>query len=347
MRRDIVHPGASELTYEIREIVVVGERLKHMGVPVYWENIGDPIAKGRPVPTWMKDIVAQLVMSDDSSWGYSPTRGVRATREYLATERNAEGGVQITPDDILFFNGLGDAIQTLFMYLHPAARVIGPNPAYPTHSSAEAAHAKSEHVTYDLLPEQGWLPDLDDLYHKVKYNPSIAGILIINPDNPTGTVYPEETLRGMVEIAREFGLFVMSDEIYGRITYGETPMIPLSAVLGEVPGLALRGLSKEIPWPGSRCGWIEFYNTHFDAGFATFASSLHAAKQLEVCSTTLPQKALPLLYTHPEYATHLTAVKREYAQKADILYNAFKDIPGISLVKPKLVTPVFEPTLRK
>jgi len=93
----------------------------------------------------MKEIVSTLVMTDDSSWGYSPTRGVRATREYLAAERNAEGGVQITPDDILFFNGLGDAIQTLFMYLHPAARVIGPNPAYPTHSSAESAHAKRKY----------------------------------------------------------------------------------------------------------------------------------------------------------------------------------------------------------
>ncbi|MCB9813789.1 pyridoxal phosphate-dependent aminotransferase [Candidatus Nomurabacteria bacterium] len=335
MRRNIVHPGASELTYEIREIVAVGERLKTLGVPVYWENIGDPIAKGRQMPQWIKDIVADLVANDDSSWGYSPTKGILATRQFIANERNAEGGVQITPDDILFFNGLGDAIQTTFMYLHSSARVLGPSPAYPAHSSAEGAHAKSEHLTYDLLPENGWLPDLEDLRNKVKYNPNIAGILIINPDNPTGTVYPEETLRGMIDIAREFDLFVISDEIYSRITYGETKMVPLSAVLGDVPGMAMKGLSKEIPWPGSRCGWVEFYNKNVDSNFAKFAKSLVDAKQLEVCSTTLPQKALPRIFAHSNYQAHLAGVADEYAGKADFLADAFADIDGLTLVKPQ------------
>jgi len=346
MRRDIVHPGASELTYEIREIVEVGERLRALGVPVYWENIGDPIAKGRLIPQWIKDIVADLVINDDSSWGYSPTKGVFETRKFLAEMRNSEGGAQITADDILFFNGLGDAIQTTFMYLNPAARVLGPNPAYPSHSSAEAAHAKSEHLTYDLLPEKGWLPDLEDIRRKVKYNPSIAGILIINPDNPTGTVYPEETLRGIVEIAREFDLFVMSDEIYANITYSDTPMVSLSEVLGGVPGMALKGLSKEIPWPGSRCGWVEFYNKTTDSNFASFAKALVDAKQLEVCSTTLPQKALPKIFSHPEYTPHLKAVSEEYAEKAEILAEAFEGIKGLSLVKPKgafYASPLFIP----
>ncbi|MCA9353925.1 MAG: pyridoxal phosphate-dependent aminotransferase [Candidatus Kaiserbacteria bacterium] len=335
MRRDIVHPGAGSLTYEIREIVAVGEKLRDLGVPIYWENIGDPIAKGRKMPEWIKDIVADLVANDDSSWGYSPTKGVLSTREYIAKARNAEGGVEITANDILFFNGLGDAIQTIFMYLNQSARVLGPNPAYSTHSSAEAAHARSEHLTYDLLPENGWLPDLEDLYRKVKYNPSISGILIINPDNPTGTVYPEKVLRGIVDIAREFDLFIMSDEIYASITYGETPMCPLSKVLGDVPGMALKGLSKEIPWPGSRCGWVEFYNQSKDENFATFANSIVHAKQLEVCSTTLPQKALPLIFSHEKYPAHLKEVATEYAKKAEVLAEILNKIEGLSVVKPQ------------
>jgi alanine-synthesizing transaminase len=335
MRRNIVHPGASSLTYEIREIVAVGEKIKELGAPVYWENIGDPIAKGQTLPTWIKEIVADLVIHNDASWGYSPTKGVLATRQFLADRRNAEGGVDITPDDILFFNGLGDAIQTSFMYLHPASRVLGPNPAYSSHSSAEAAHAKSEHLTYDLIPENGWLPDLDDMHKKVKYNPNIAGILIINPDNPTGTVYPREVLEGIVAIAREFDLFVMSDEIYSSITYGEEPIVPISAVLGEVPGMALKGLSKEIPWPGSRCGWVEFYNKSVDENFARFTKALVDAKQLEVCSTTLPQMALPRIFSHPEYPAHLANVVTQYKKKADILEEAFANVEGVTLVKPK------------
>lgn len=346
MRRDIVHPGARELAYEIREIVAVGQCLKELGVSVYWENIGDPIAKGQKMPKWIKEIVAELIEKDDSSWGYSPTKGVLETRQYLAEARNTEGGVQITADDILFFNGLGDAIQTTFMYLNPSARVLGPSPAYPTHSSAEAAHAKSEHLTYDLLPDKGWLPDLEDIRRKVKYNPSIAGILIINPDNPTGTVYDEETLRGIVDIAREFDLFIMSDEIYSNITYGKTKMSPLSSVLGDVPGMAMKGLSKEIPWPGSRCGWVEFYNKTSDANFMAFAKALVDAKQLEVCSTTLPQKALPLIFAHPEYEPHLKNVAKEYSRKAEVLAKAFEKVKGLSLVKPQgafYAAPTFAP----
>ncbi|MBP9760135.1 MAG: pyridoxal phosphate-dependent aminotransferase [Candidatus Pacebacteria bacterium] len=333
MRNNIVHPGADELTYAIREIVAVGEEFKEMGVPIYWENIGDPIAKGQKTPTWIKDIVSDLTRNDDSSYGYSPTRGVLATRQFIADRRNAEGGAKITPDDILFFNGLGDAIQTSFMYLHPRSRVLGPDPAYPTYSSAEAAHADAPHMTYKLLPERGWQPDLEDIRNKVKYNPEISGILIINPDNPTGTVYSKETLCGIVAIAREYDLFVMSDEIYSHIVYGGT-MVPLSEVVNGVPGIAFKGLSKEVPWPGARCGWIEVYNKEKDPVFARYMKTLVDAKMLEVCSTTLPQKALPKIMSDKRYQPHLEEVARGYGKKADLFAQAFAGVDEVIANKP-------------
>ncbi len=302
------------------------------------------------MPQWIKDIVSDLVANDDSSWGYSPTKGVLETREFLANARNAEGGAQITPDDILFFNGLGDAIQTSFLYLHHAARILGPNPAYPTHASAEGAHARAPHLTYDLLPEKGWLPDLNDIYNKVKYNPQISGILYINPDNPTGTVYTKEILKGIVDIAREFDLFVMSDEIYANITYNGNPMVPLSQVIGDVPGIAMKGLSKEIPWPGARCGWIETYNKERDPVFARYVKSVVDAKMLEVCSTTLPQKALPRIFSDARYAPHLKEVSVEYGHKADVMYDILSKVDGLMVSKPKgafYVSPIFKTGLLK
>lgn len=334
MRNDIVHPGADELTYEIREIVAVGEEFATMGVPIYWENIGDPIAKGCRVPQWIKDIVADLVTNDDTSYGYSPTRGMLETREFLAKKRNAEGGAQITPDDILFFNGLGDAIQTSFLYLHPRSRVLGPNPAYPTYSSAEGAHADARHLTYRLQPEKGWQPDLADIENKVKYNPEIGGILIINPDNPTGVVYSRATLEGIVDIAKRYDLFVMSDEIYTNIVYG-AEMVPLSQVIGEVPGIAFKGLSKEVPWPGARCGWVEFYNRDRDDTFKRYAKSLVDAKMLEVCSTTLPQKALPRIMSDARYSAHLDDVARGFGAKASAFVECFGDLPQLIVNKPQ------------
>lgn len=334
MRTNIVHQGADELTYEIREIVKIGQRLEECGVAMYWENIGDPVAKGQNVMPWIKDIVSETVAHNDLSYGYSPTKGVLETRAFIAREQNSAGGAQITADDILFFNGLGDAIATVYTYLNKNTRILGPSPAYSTHSSAEAAHAQSSHLTYELNPYRNWLPDLDDIHNKVKYNPAIAGILIINPDNPTGMVYPKKVLEGIVEIAREYDLFVISDEIYANIVYGDEGMVPLSQVLGDVPGIAMKGLSKEIPWPGARCGWIEFYNKESDPIFARYAKTLVDAKMLEVCSTTLPQTVLPQIFSDARYKEHLAKLSREYHAKADKAYAILRGVKGIIAPKP-------------
>jgi aspartate/methionine/tyrosine aminotransferase len=132
----------------------------------------------------------------------------------LAARVNARGRVKISADDIVFFNGLGDAIHKVYTLLAPQARVIGPSPSYSTHSSAEAAHAGSNPIVYHLNVHNGWMPDLDELRNKVKYNENIAGIMIINPDNPTGAVFPPAVIREMVAIARQYNLFIVADEIY-------------------------------------------------------------------------------------------------------------------------------------
>ncbi len=333
MRNNIVYEGADQLTYEIREIVEVAKKIEKTGVKICWENIGDPVQKGEKIPEWIKEIVADIVKNDNASYGYSPTRGLLETREYIAKERNLEGGIQITADDIVFFNGLGDAISKVYTFLNSKARVIGPNPAYSTHSSAEAGHADAPHITYKLDPENHWYPDLKDLREKIIANKDIAGILIINPDNPTGMVYPENVLREMVAIAKEFNLFIISDEIYSNLCYG-VPHKKLASVIDGVPGLAMRGISKEFPWPGSRCGWVEFYNTDKDADFAKYAKTLLDAKMLEVCSTTLPQKVLPHVMSDPRYFPYLKTRTNEYQKKANIAYEIFSKIPELIVHKP-------------
>lgn len=162
MRQPLLSEGAKELSYEIREIVKKAEQLRKLGLPISWENIGDPIQKNHIIPDWIKDIVADLARTNEV-YSYCPSKGILATREFLAEQTNALGGVQITPDDICFFNGLGDAISKVYQYITPTSRVIGPSPAYSTHSSAEAAHAGNEPLTYRLDPNNHWYPDLDDL----------------------------------------------------------------------------------------------------------------------------------------------------------------------------------------
>ncbi len=328
MRNNIVSLGADELKYEIREIVAVAREFAGFGVTVTWENIGDPVQKGEHLPDWIKDLII-AAMREDQTYAYSPTKGLDETREFLADRANRNGGVRITKEDVIFFNGLGDAISKVYGQLRREYRVIGPSPAYSTHSSAEASHAGAEYISYRLDPANFWYPDLNDLRMKVKYNPSISGILVINPDNPTGAVYPREVLQEITAIAKEYDLFVVCDEIYINLTYNGKKATPLADVINGVCGFSMKGISKELPWPGARCGWIEVYNAGKDPVFAKYVKSIVDDKMLEVCSTTLPQKVIPAILSDPRYPAHIAGRNASYEKRSRIAYDLLKDIPGI------------------
>jgi len=302
--------------------------VKALGVEVNLENIGDPVAKGERIPSWMKEIISRLAM-EDCSYSYCPSKGLLETREFLAARNNTNGGPRISADDIVFFNGLGDAIAKVYGFLRTTARVICPSPTYTTHSSAEAAHAGTRPIWYPLDPQNKWYPDLEELRNRVKYNPAVSGILVVNPDNPTGAVYPVRVLKEIIAIAEEFDLFIVADEIYRNIVYNGHETMPLSAVIGDVPGISMKGISKELPWPGSRCGWIEVYNSQKDPHFAKYVESIVNAKMVEVCSTTLPQKAIPRILEHPGYEAFLDGRRRRYERFSEIAYNTLKKVDGV------------------
>ena len=334
MRTKIVHIGADELTYQIREIIEMAQKIEKFGISIIWENIGDPVAKEEKIPKWIKTIVKKEV-DNDNSFGYCPTKGVESSRKFLAGLRNKYPGAKITKEDIIFFNGLGDAITKIYTYLNRQARVIGPSPAYSTHSSAEAAHSGKKHLTYKLDPKKGWLPDFSDLKEKIKSNKNIAGILIINPDNPTGLVYDREVMSEFANIARKFDLFLISDEIYTNVWHNGIRPVRLSEVVGnDICGISMRGISKEFPWPGARCGWIEVYNKNKDKQFARYVKTILDAKMLEVCSTTLPQMVLPKIMSDPRYRKHHKERNKKFAKRANIAYTALKNIDGIIVNKP-------------
>jgi len=330
MRNNIVHIGAGELTYEIRAIVEIADKLKALGIQINMENIGDPIAKGERIPDWMKKIVADLAMTD-CSYGYCATKGVLETREFLAEQTNRRGKTQITANDVIFFNGLGDAIQKVYGLLKREARVIGPSPTYSTHSSGEAAHAGQRPVCYRLDPDNNWYPDMDDMRLSIKYNPAISGILIINPDNPTGAVWPERILREIVALAKEYDLFIIADEIYQNLVYNGESTKPISDLVDDIPAISMKGISKELPWPGSRCGWIEVYNADKDPMFKRYIQSILDSKIVEVCSTTLPQKAIPPILSHPEYPIWLKERIDRYEHFSNIAYDILKQVPGVKV----------------
>lgn len=329
MRKNLLHPGHSELSYEIREIVQFAKKIEKAWISITWENIWDPVEKWEKIPDWLKDIVVNASKNDKIYW-YSPTRGLDKTLDYLSEKNNL-----INKDNILFFNWLWDAINKIYKSLAFDARVIWPNPAYSTHSSAEAAHAWTEHITYSLDPNNEWNPNLEELENKIKYNPNIVWILVVNPDNPTWAVFKKDILEKIISLAKEYNLFVIFDEIYEKLIFDDINSVLLSDIIWDVPWISMKWISKEVPWPGSRCGWIEVYNQDKDENFSKYINSILASKMLEVCSTTLPQFVIPEIYESSDFKEHLSYRIAKYKERSDTAYDILKDIECIKIIKPK------------
>jgi len=323
MRFDICKIGSGK-TYEIRNIIAIAQKLEAQGLTVHYENIGDPVAKGEKIPLWMKDIINEIIASD-VAFAYCHTKGVASTREYLAQKNNQRGGCQITPEDIIFFNGLGDAIARSYSALQIDARVILPEPTYTTHFLSEIHHASFPPLTYKMLHQSNWHPDIAEMENKVKSYQNIVGILVINPDNPTGFVYQKNTLEQIVEIAKANDLFLMFDETYINIIYNDKKTALLSDVVGDVPALSLKSISKDFPWPGARCGWMEVYNYNKNEIFKRYIDFIYHQKMSEVCSTTLPQISIPKIIEHPEYKNYIKQRVGQYEKLSNIAYNALKN----------------------
>lgn len=329
MRKDILHSWSKELTYEIRKIVEVAKKVEFFWKEIFWENIWDPVAKWEKIPDWMKKIVSDACEKDETYW-YCPTKWLDKTREFIA-----KSNTKITKEDIYFFNWLWDAISKIYKNLDENARVIWPNPAYSTHSSAEAAHAWCEHITYKLDPENAWNPDLEELENKVKFNPNIVWILVVNPDNPTWAVFKKDVLEKIVAIAKKYELYLIFDEIYEKLVFNEKDKVMLSEIIWDVPWISMQWASKDLPWPWWRCWWIEVYNKDKDKNFSDYIDSIFNSKMLEVCSTTLPQKVLPELYSCEEFEIYRKKRIEKYKKRADLAEEILWQSPFLKVVKPK------------
>jgi aspartate/methionine/tyrosine aminotransferase len=195
-------------------------------------------------------------------------------------------------------------------------------------------HAGCSFISYQLNPENNWEPDLQEIENKVKYNDHVVAILVINPNNPTGSVFERETLESIVKIAKDNDCFLIFDEIYHSMVFEGVNNTLLHEIIGDVPGISMKGISKDIPWPGSRCGWIEVYNAEKDPDFQDFIKMILLAKMLEVCSTTLPQMILPHLYDAPEFKPYLASRITKYQKRAAQAVEQLNKMPNVRVAMP-------------
>jgi aspartate/methionine/tyrosine aminotransferase len=334
MRNQLTNKNYSLLRYSIREIVDIAQKVGELDSEFKFvgENIGDPIAKGWPVPQFLKNILIEEINREgDKVFGYSHSRGNPQTRKWIAEyARRFSPSSKLDYEYVLITSGLGAAIAAMYDMLPAGARVLQPTPSYPTHASLESFAATAEPITYNLDPEKEWQPDIAQIEDQIKKNPEITAVLVINPNNPTGAVFSKEILEKIVSLAEKYKLMVISDEVYFRMVYNGHTFAQITEIAqGRVPLIVMRGLSKDVPWPGGRCGWMEFHNVDLDPDYREYADSVKKKVMMEVCSTTLPQVVLPKIYEHPEYEAWLASNNKELEANGNSIADILNATEGL------------------
>ncbi|HID94062.1 MAG TPA: pyridoxal phosphate-dependent aminotransferase [bacterium (Candidatus Stahlbacteria)] len=331
LRNPLSHPDMHLMTYGIRDIVVVAQKLKKLGIPeIIGENIGDPVAKGQQIPQFIKAIIKETI-ENDTTFAYVDSKGVMEARE-LAVENAKEvwPNTSITVDDVLFSNGLGHAIDLLYSKKRRESRILCPAPGYPAHNSSESFYSGEPVITYRLNPKNGWQIDLDDLENKIKTNKRVTGITLVNPNNPTGAVSDSEILEKVVRLAEKYNLFLISDEVYHNIVYNNCKFIPLLAVARDrIPFIVMHGVSKDIPWPGGRSGWLEVYNRELSSEFASYIAGIEQSMRIQVCATALPQHVIPKIYRHPQYIDYIRSWSKELEASGNYIADVLNSSKGL------------------
>lgn len=311
--------------YAIRNIVAEAKKIEAQGRKVTYLNIGDPILYGFQPPE--EFIEAKIRALRDGHNGYAPSTGVPEVLETIAKEAHNRG-FHTTPDDIAITYGASEAADLILTaLLEQGDEILAPCPSYPLYT-AIITKLEAVEVPYHQMPESMWQPDTDEIESKITKR--TRAIIVINPNNPTGALYPKQTLERIIEIARKHKLVVISDEVYHRLTY-ENKHIPIASLAGnDVPVFTIESVSKNYMAPGWRLGWMTITNAHL---VNDLKRAIYKLGDARLCAPSASQYAVnEAIHIKPEYTQHV--ISRLRAQR-DLTFKALNSIEGISCNKPE------------
>jgi len=315
---------AKNVKYAIRNIVRFAKELEKEGKEILYLNIGDPTKYDFDVPRHMKDAVTEGMLRGEN--GYAPSVGIEEARESAAKDAVAQGIEGTTADDIIMTNGASEGIElALTALLNPGENVLTPAPGYPLYTAVLTKVGGIENPYY-LDENNGWQPDPHDI--RAKINEKTKALVLINPNNPTGSVCSKELLEEIVDIAGKSELVIFADEIYNRLTF-EREHIPIATLTKNVPVLTFNGLSKCYLAPGWRMGWIIFNNR---ALFGDFFPCLLNLLEARLCSPSPQQYAVKAALEGPQ--DHIDDFMAKLKVRREITYQRINGIGGLSCVKP-------------
>ncbi|MDF0479445.1 pyridoxal phosphate-dependent aminotransferase [Vagococcus sp. PNs007] len=335
MREFLKSSKLDNVSYDVRGPVLdEADRMIEEGINILKLNTGNPATFGFDAPN---EIVRDLIMNVRESEGYSDSRGIFSARKAIEQYCQLKGFPNVGINDIYTGNGVSELItMSMQGLLDNGDEVLIPMPDYPLWT-ASVSLAGGTPIHYVCDEQAEWNPDLADIRKKV--TPRTKAIVIINPNNPTGALYPREILEGIAQIAREFNLIIYADEIYDRLVMDGLEHIPMATIAPDLFVVSFNGLSKSHRVAGFRCGWMVLSGEkrHVQG----YIEGLNMLASMRLCSNVLSQQIIQTALGGHQSSDELLLPGGRIYEQREFITNALNDIPGITAVKPKAAFYIF------
>ena len=309
-------------------------RMEEDGITILKLNIGNPAPFGFRTPDEVvQDMASQLIDTE----GYSDSRGLFAARKAIMQYDQLKGIPNVTMSDIYTGNGVSDLINMVMQAMvETGDEIMVPSPDYPLWTACVTL-AGGVPVHYLCDEQADWLPDLDDIRSKITSN--TKAIVIINPNNPTGALYPREILEEIVQIAREHQLIILSDEIYDRLVMDGLEHVSIASLAPDLFCITFNGLSKSHMIAGWRIGWISISgNKRLGRGLM---EGIHMMSNMRLCSNVPAQSVVQTALGGYQSVKNYVVPTGRVCKQRDFVYERLCEIPGVEVVKPKAAFYIF------
>ena len=315
----------NNIRYAIRDLASVAEEITRQGHKVLPLNLGDPPAFGFQPPIHI--IEAAYKAMRDGKNGYAPSPGIPQALEAIRLEAARKGITTVR--DVFVTSGVSETVDACITALvNPGEDILTPRPDYPLYS-AVLTKLGNPLNTYDLNEDDGWQPELADVERKI--TPNTRGIVLINPNNPTGSLCTRQMLEQVAEIARRHNLVVFADEIYDKLILDDTPHVAFAAVAPDVPCVTFGGMSKNYLVPGWRIGWGIVSGDA--AAIKRYNEAVHRLLRGRLCANHPEQYAIKAALEGPQ--DHLVEVQRKLRSRRDVTQKWCEATPRVSCVAPR------------
>ncbi len=320
------------IEYAIRDVIPHARRVAKTGKKIYYLNIGDPVAFDFDTPQHIKQALVKAV--EEGNNYYSQSEGLLELREAISSKEKRLNHVDISADNVIVTDGISEGIQMVMAALiNPGDEILLPGPTYPPYMSY-AKFFGGKPVSYRTVEADSWQPDLDDLRKKI--SDKTRAIVIINPNNPTGSLYEEKTVRGIIDIAAENDLPILSDEIYDQIVF-DKKFTSTASLTSDVPVIGLNGFSKAYLITGWRLGYVYFHCQNDE--LVELKECVEKETRIRLCANTPVQKAGVAALNGPQ--EHVKETVQKLKQRRDFAWKRLCEMEGVSCAKPEAAFYVF------